>query len=197
MKLGKFETSLKITATVMGYEYGKGTYNPDTKETPIDTSNFQIQTQITKENGLYDKQTIRVHKEVSETDLDKMLGKNFIFSGAKEIKVDYKKFYSATEFKEAKPTEEAVFDFDSTGIMDIHNIVQSTDKEGNKINEVKIQVSIMDGKKLDIKTVKLKGISMEQAKPLLNKQVLIKDLKIYPMDFVTYYNSEILPEVIR
>jgi hypothetical protein len=197
MKIGKFETTLKITATVLGYEYGRGEYDEKTKETPVDRSNFQIQTLVKKDNGLFDKQTIRVHKEVAEEALDKMIGKNFTFTGAKEIKVEFKKFYSATDFKEAKPTDEPIFELDSTGVMDVHNVVQMTDKEGRTINEVKIQVSVMDGKKLDIKTVKLKGFKLEQIKPMENKKVLLKELKIYPMDYVTYYNTEALPEVIK
>jgi len=197
MKIGKFDTTLTITATVMGYEYGRGAYDEKAKESAIDKSNFQIQTLIKKENGLFDKQTIRIHKEVSEDILDKMIGKNFTFTGAKEIKVEFKKFYSATDFKEAKPTDEAIFELNSTGVMDIHNVVQMTDKEGRVIDEVKIQVSVMDGKKLDIKTVKLKGFKLEQIKPMENKKVLLKDLKIFPMDYVTYYNTEILPEIVK
>ena len=197
MKIGKFETTLTITATVLGYEYGRGAYDEKTKETPTDKSNFQIQTLVKKDNGLFDKQTIRVHKEVSEEILDKMIGKNFTFTGAKEIKVEFKKFYSATDFKEAKQTDDAIFELNSTGVMDIHNIVQMTDKEGRVIDEVKIQVSVMDGKKLDIKTVKLKGFKIEQIKQFQDKTVLLKGLKIYPMDYVTYYGCETLPEIIK
>lgn len=197
MKIGTFETTLTITATVMGYEYGRGAYDEKTKETAIDKNNFQIQTLVKKDNGLFDKQTIRIHKEVSEDTLNKMIGKNFTFTGAKEIKVEFKKFYSATDFKEAKQTDEAIFELNSTAIMDIHNVVQMTNKEGKNIDEVKIQVSVIDGKKLDIKTVKLKGFKAEQIKPFQDKKVLLKDLKVFPMDYITYYNTEILPELVK
>lgn len=153
---------------------------------------FQIQNITLHDTKGLIKNTIKIHKNLNETELNNLVGKTVKVLEVDEYRKGYKVFYAGKDIKLVKNENDTdIFEVKRELSLKVDNIVAVKD------NNSKIQSIVKNGTRTDLFEIKLKGITINKIQDLKGKKVLLKDINIARMDGVgTFYSTEKLPVVI-
>lgn len=205
--MNTFNIDLKIKATIHGLRYSQQ-FNQKTKQYEEDRSSFQVQTIIENKKGEDEKHTLKVYKELPPEKLKEMIGSTFLFSEVEEYahknsfnvdgnEISFNTYtYSAKDFTKSESVKD-IFNVDKSVKIKISKTVDIIDKDGKSTGNTKIQTKVIDGLSIDIKTIKLKEITLSSVSNLLGKEVIVKDLVVTKMNGKSFYSSATKPELIK
>lgn len=154
---------------------------------------FQIQSiRLDEKKGLV-KNTIKIHKEVSEVDLTALVDKTIKVLKVEEYKKGFKSSYAGQDFKLVRnESNQDIFQVNRELTLKVDNIV-AVGKTGE---DSKIQSLVKNGTRTDLFEIKLKGIKLNSVQNIKGKEVILKGINISKMEGVgTFYNTTVLPEL--
>jgi len=181
----------KIVATIHGVSYSSK-YDEEDEEFVEDRSSFQLQHITMNSKGEMEKKTLKVNKSIEENKLEQMIGKTFLFTEIQEFKhqqgMKYTFTYSASKIEEFK-SDKDIFEIQKKCHLKISNIIEETKEENrrnaktgkSKIKTIKtgnvlIQGLVKENLRVDLKTIRVKGIDINSLKSLQGKEVVVSSL---------------------
>ncbi|MAD43157.1 MAG: hypothetical protein CL623_12305 [Arcobacter sp.] len=209
--LGDTFLTTDVTITMMGYSYGSR-FNDDENVWAFeeDRSNFQIQMVKFDEKGKQEKNTIRVNVNLEEDELNKMVGKTYLFKNVNVYTSNNNIAFGADVLgEEVKGITEDTFISNSYAKVKVSNLITPTKKVDKKRGNrtVKVEVETKDtlvqsvvkfGTRLDLKSIKIKDIQIGQLEEIKGKEVLIENIKVFkPLNGSATYSTETKPKIIK
>lgn len=164
---------IEIMAKVGGYDLN-------------DDGSFQIQNLSIKNNGELVKNTIKIHKKITEQELKNLVGKVVKCDNVKEYKNGFKSYFSSDNFK---IINDVIVDFEVN-----KEIIIKCDNVITKDKNSKIQSIVINETRQDLFNITIKGIT--KLENLKGKTIKIKGVIVAKTDFGTFYSSNKTPEVI-
>ena len=149
---------------------------------------FQIQNVSLNDAGKLVKNTVKVHKNLSEETLKPLLGKCVKIEGLEEYKNGFKTYYSGKDIK--RIDKDLDFELNKEITLKIDNVVE------NKEDTV-LQSLVINGTRTDLFNIKIKGIKKLLLEDLKGKKVVVKGVKVIKTDMGTFYNSSEKPLIIN
>ncbi|WP_368031407.1 hypothetical protein [Arcobacter sp. s6] len=134
---------------------------------------FQIQNVSLNDAGKLVKNTVKVHKNLSEETLKPLLGKCVKIEGVEEYKNGFKTYYSGKDIK--RVDKDLDFELNKEITLKVDNVVE------NKEDTV-LQSLVINGTRTDLFNIKIKGIKKLLLEDLKGKKVVIKGVKVIKTD---------------
>ena len=147
---------------------------------------FQIQN-IHLNNDKLVKNTVKIHRNLTEEQIKSLLGKTVKVINVKEYKQGYKVFYAGEDIK--KVDSDIEFKVNKEIIIKVDNLQE-------KKEDTILQSIVNNGTRTDLFNIKIKGISKNLLNELQGKRVLIKGVRVSKTDFGTFYSSDKKPQII-
>lgn len=197
----KLEYNLTIVATAQGFgrppkvDKTTGKFEEDANGNIIeDMTKIQIQTFTKNDNGKRIRNTFTLHQTLTDEQLEKMIGKTFIFEDIEQYSHKNGDFttytYSSKKIGKQIESKEIIFEIRNSLIAIVDNIVQ--EKEN-----VIFQLEIKEKFKLDIKDIKLKNAKVEIFKNLLDKKVIFENVKVFKINGKTLLSIDKAPTEVK
>ena len=149
---------------------------------------FQIQNVSLNDAGKLVKNTVKVHKNLSEETLKPLLGKCVKIEGVEEYKNGFKTYYSGKDIK--RIDKDLDFELNKEITLKIDNVVE------NKEDTV-LQSLVINGTRTDLFNLKIKGIKKPLLEEFKGKKVVIKNVRVVKTDMGTFYSSNVKPILIN
>ena len=149
---------------------------------------FQIQNVSLNEAGKLVKNTVKIHKNLSEETLKPLIGKCVKIEGVEEYKNGFKTYYAGKDIK--RIDKDLDFELNKEITLKVDNVVE------NKEDTV-LQSLIINGNRTDLFNIKIKGIKKVLLNDLKGKNVSVKGVKVIKTDMGTFYNSSVKPTIIN
>ncbi|MDD2651922.1 MAG: hypothetical protein PHX44_02580 [Sulfurimonas sp.] len=149
---------------------------------------FQVQNLSFKNNGELVKNTIKVHKDIKEDDLKKLVGKTLKFENVKEYKQGFKSYYSSDSIKLLSDVN-VDFEINREITIKADNVITMKDNKSTRIQSI-----VLNETRQDLFNITIKDkINLENLK---GKTLKIKGVKVAKTDNGTFYSSNELPQII-
>ena len=152
---------------------------------------FQIQNITLNEVKGLVKNTVKIHKELSEEELTQLVGKTIKVLEVEEFKKGFKSYYNGKDFKLVKNEANTdIFEVRRELTLKADYIVAV----GKEKTDCKIQSMVKNGTRTDLFEIKLKDIKINRVQNLKGKEILIKGINIVKMEGTgTFYNTTVVP----
>lgn len=204
---------MKIMATIEGIRFPQK-LNETTKEFEEDKSTFQIQTSIMNDKGVLERKTLKINKSLPIEQLEKMIGKTYVFTNIIEYPhkeksnfngkefVKYTYTYSSDTFEELKnQPSQPIYEVQKKCEFNIVNIVKKEGREDPKTKKrtkdyVILQAKEKDGLSFKIYDIKVEDVSFETLKQCLNKKVLFENLTIKNSSNGLVIEANSMPKIV-
>ena len=206
--------STDIKMTVMGYSYSSK-WDDANEEYIEDRNSFQLQTAIfNPENQKLEKHTIKLHKKINdEKILEDMVNKTYHFKAVQvhniknENGFGSKTAYSSQGDYEEIKSSENIFEVNASTTVMVSNLLTETRNErkqrkGGKPKTVQVetgntllQAIVQQGSRIDVKTIKLIDIVLNEVEGLLNKTVTVEMVQAFKGSNGMVYSTPNIPKV--
>lgn len=146
---------------------------------------FQIQNlSINEKTGGFIKNTVKVHKNLTEETLKPFIGKTVKIEGVEEYKNGFKTYYAGKDIK--KVDKDIDFELNKEIILKVDNLVE-------KKEDTVIQSIIQNENRMDLFNIKIKGIKKILLNDLKGKNVVVRGVNVIKTDAGTFYSSSEKP----
>lgn len=181
-----------IISTIDGYKYIK-------KE----NENVAVQFQslfLNKDKNKYEQKTVKLHKLLTENELDSLVGKIVKFDNVEEFNIDNNTYFSANDFEVLEDVNDIDFKLEKTAEIKLLNVFVQEVKD--KENVIVLQTKIMLNKALKLENFKLKQDVFSEdlynkLTALVGKKLMLKDIKETNFNNKTYYSTTSKPTVLK
>jgi len=160
----------------------------------LDKSKIQIATMVLNDKwGLEERKTFTLHKELTEEEQRKMIGKTFIFSNITEYshkQGDFTNYtYSAKEFREV-PSNETVFELNKFFEAIVYNVASKND-------DTIFQLKCKDELRVALMNIKLKSSVKDEYKDLIGKKCKFENISIFKSGVNKFYSTKKAPKELK